>query len=115
MTSTPLKKIVVFLVLTFALSAIFYARIIASGSIQGYSWGLMWCPGLAALLTQLLLQRNIRGLGWSIKPSRYWLLGYGVPLAYGLIVYGTDVCACLCLASNGAQRPGEEPDHKLLL
>jgi CAAX protease family protein len=88
MASAPTKKIVVFLALTFALSAIFYAFIIASGSIHGYSWGLMWCPGVAALLTQLLFQRNIRGLGWSIKPSRYWLVGYGLPLGYGLIVYG---------------------------
>ncbi|MEP7190854.1 MAG: type II CAAX endopeptidase family protein, partial [Roseiflexaceae bacterium] len=82
------KKVVVFLVLTLALSAIFYAFIIASGSIQGYSSGLMWCPGVAALLTQLTFQRNIRGLGWSMKPSRYWLVGYGVPLGYGLLVYG---------------------------
>ncbi|MEP6761733.1 MAG: hypothetical protein ABJA93_10275, partial [Sporichthyaceae bacterium] len=63
------KKVVVFLVLTLALSAIFYPFIIASGSIQGYSSGLMWCPGVAALLTQLSFQRNIRGLGWSMKPS----------------------------------------------
>lgn len=82
------KKVVVFLVLTLALSAIFYTLIIASGSIQGYSAGLMWCPGVAALLTQLIFQRNIRGLGWSMKPSRYWLVGYGVPLGYGLLVYG---------------------------
>ncbi len=88
LASASTRKIVVFLVLTFAMSAIFYALITASGSIQGYSWALMWCPGVAALLTQLIFQRDIRGLGWSIKPSRYWLLGYGVPLGYGLLVYG---------------------------
>jgi hypothetical protein len=86
-TAASTKKIVVFLALTSALSAIFYYFIIASGSIVGYTGGLMWCPGVAALLTQFIFQRNIRGLGWSIKPSRYWLVGYALPVGYGLMVY----------------------------
>lgn len=88
MTSTSTQKIWVFLLLTFAFSAIFYYFIIASGSIHSYSWGLMWSPGVAALITQLIFQRNLRGLGWSIKPAKYWLMGYGLPACYGLLVYG---------------------------
>lgn len=87
MTSTSTKKILVFLFLTFALSSIFYYFIISSGTIQAYSFGLMWCPGVAALITQLIFQRNIRSLGWSIKP-KYLLVSYGLPLFYGLVVYG---------------------------
>jgi membrane protease YdiL (CAAX protease family) len=86
MTST--KKILVFVFLTFALSSIFYYFIISSGSIQGYSTRLMWCPGVAALITQLIFQRNIRGLGWSIKPVKYLLVSYGLPALYGLVIYG---------------------------
>lgn len=88
MTSTSTKKIWIFLLLTFAFSAIFYYFIIAAGSIHTYSWGLMWSPGVAALITQLIFQRNLRGLGWSIKPAKYWLMGYGLPACYGLLVYG---------------------------
>jgi membrane protease YdiL (CAAX protease family) len=88
MTLASTKKIWVFLFLTFALSSIFYYFIISSGSIQAYSLGLMWCPGIAALITQLIFQRNIRNLGWSIKPFRYLLVSYGLPLFYGLVVYG---------------------------
>ncbi len=81
------KKIVVFLALTFALGAIFYAFIIASGSIVGYTWGLMWCPGVAALLTRFIFQRNIRGLGWSIKPYAIGEFGLGLALVALPVAY----------------------------
>jgi len=100
MISTSPPKIWVFLLLTFAFSTIFYYFIIASGSIHTYSWGLMWSPGVAALITQLIFQRNIRGLGWSIKPSKYWLVGYSLPVGYGLLVYGL-----VWLTSLGAFAP----------
>jgi membrane protease YdiL (CAAX protease family) len=87
MTSVSNKKILVFLVLTFALSSIFYYLIISSGSIQNYSMGLMWCPGVAALITQLIFQHNLRDMGWKPGKFRYLLLSYGVPFAYVLVVY----------------------------
>lgn len=86
MTST--KKILVFVFITFALSSIFYYFIISSGSIQGYSTFLMWCPGVAALITQLIFQGNFRDLGWSIKSVKYMGVSYGLPVLYGLVVYG---------------------------
>jgi membrane protease YdiL (CAAX protease family) len=82
------KKILVFLVLTFVLSSIFYYLIISAGSIQNYSLGLMWCPGISAIITQLLFERSIKGLGWSARPFKYILASYGLPLAYCLVVYG---------------------------
>jgi uncharacterized protein len=87
--STSRKKILFFLILTFAFSSVFYYLIISSGSIQKYSLGLMWCPGIAALLTQLIFQRNLRGLGWRFGKAKYLLLSYGLPVIYGLVVYGT--------------------------
>lgn len=86
--STANKKILTYVVLVFAFSAIFYYRMIASGSISGYTFPLMWCPAVAALLTQLLFQRNLRGLGWGIGKAKYWWLGYGLPILYCVVVYG---------------------------
>jgi hypothetical protein len=44
-----------FLVLTFSFSSVFYALMIVSGHVGGgagrYATGIMWCPGLAALVT----------------------------------------------------------------
>jgi len=48
----------------------------------------MWCPGLAALVTTLALQRNLRGLGWRRGPVRYLLLSYALPVVYAGVVYG---------------------------
>jgi membrane protease YdiL (CAAX protease family) len=88
MMTLPKKKIILFLVLTVVLSSVFYALIFVSGNLEGWTIGLMWCPGIAALITQIVFQKNIRGLGWSLKPLRFLLLGYGLPVLYGLIVYG---------------------------
>ena len=82
------KKILVFLLLTFAFSSIFYFLIIRSGTISAYTLGLMWCPGAAGLFTQLIYQRNVRGMGWMLGRARYLLASYGLPVLYGLVVYG---------------------------
>lgn len=82
----------VFLVLTLALSSIFYFLIGKSGHAGG-GWGayigcLMWCPGLAALLTCKYLGRNLSSLGWNWGKSRYEIVCYFIPLAYTVLMYG---------------------------
>jgi membrane protease YdiL (CAAX protease family) len=86
MSSFP-KRILVFLILTFVFSSFFYYLIIKSGSMSSYSLGLMWCPGAAAIITQLIFQRSLRGMGWKLGNFKYLVLSYGVPLAYSLVVY----------------------------
>ncbi|MBN1265637.1 MAG: CPBP family intramembrane metalloprotease [Anaerolineales bacterium] len=88
MHSRSWKKIIVFLGFTFGLSSIFYYFILRSGMIQTYTLGLMWSPGLAALLTQLIFTRSIRNLGWKFGKGRYLLLAYLLPIIYGIVVYG---------------------------
>lgn len=102
MPSNSAKKIWVFLFLTFALSSIFYYLIISSGSVQSYSLGLMWCPGVAAMITQLIFGRNLRGMGWKPGKFKYLLASYGVPLAYVLVVY-----AIVWLTSLGTFSPDQ--------
>jgi membrane protease YdiL (CAAX protease family) len=78
-----------FLVLTFASSAVFWWLIISGAGGRGRPLVLylMWCPGVSALLTQLIFQRNLRGLGWSPGAPRWLALGYLLPVAYASVAY----------------------------
>jgi membrane protease YdiL (CAAX protease family) len=87
-------NIIVFLGLTVLLSCLFYVPILASGHLGAaagrfYVAGLMWSPGIAALLTVWLRKLDISslGLGWGRSGPRYALIGYLAPLAYALIAY----------------------------
>ena len=88
----PNKEILTFLILTFALSAVPYYLIITAGSLgAGGGWypiALMWCPGIAALTTCLIYNKNLRGLGWGWGRSRYQASAYLLPIGYGLVAYG---------------------------
>jgi uncharacterized protein len=84
--------ITVFLILTLAFSSIFYFLIAKSGHVGG-GWGayvgcLMWCPGLAGLLTCKYLGRELSTLGWKWGNSRYEVICYFIPLAYATVIYG---------------------------
>jgi membrane protease YdiL (CAAX protease family) len=48
---------------------------------------LAWCPGVAAIITQFLFHRSLRGLGWGWGKTRYQALGYLLPLAYSSVTY----------------------------
>jgi membrane protease YdiL (CAAX protease family) len=83
------RRIIFFLALTYALSAIFYAQIISSGKMKMLPvLGLMWCPGVAALIIRLATQRNLRGTGWGWGKTRWQLLAYLGPAGLALVVYG---------------------------
>jgi len=86
-----INRIATYLGLTFALSAVFYGLIISAGTLTAggglYTLGLMWCPGIAAMATTLLFQRNLRGLGWRLGNVRYRILAYALPLAYAAVAY----------------------------
>ncbi len=80
-----------FLLILFLLSAVFYALLFISPGFpqrwDAYSVGFMWCPGLAALAAQFVMRRNLRGLGWGWGGFRYYLLAYGLPIAFCLVSY----------------------------
>jgi membrane protease YdiL (CAAX protease family) len=92
MKNPAFKKVIVYLVLTFTLCIPFYYYIISAGAIEAgggiYVIGLMWCPGVAALLTRLVFQRNLRGMGWGWGKTRYQVWSYLLPVIAGLAVYG---------------------------
>jgi uncharacterized protein len=83
------RRIVFFLVLAYGLSSIFYGQIIATGQMHALpTFGLMWCPGVAALVTRLVFQRNLRGTGWGWGATRWQALSYLLPPLACLVVYG---------------------------
>lgn len=85
------KKVGLFLFLTFALSMFSYVPIIRAGTLGGQSMlfvlTLMWSPGLAAILTQLIATRSLRGLGWRFGSARWLGISYFLPVVYTLPVY----------------------------
>lgn len=86
------KEIATFLILTIALSSIFNAILISAGTLGlgggRYILMLMWCPGVSALVTRLIFQRNVRGEGWRWGRTRYEATGYLLPIAYATAAYG---------------------------
>jgi membrane protease YdiL (CAAX protease family) len=86
------SSILTYLLLTAALSSIFYVRIIqasrAGGRLGGFLvLGLMWCPGVSGLVTRLIFQGNLRGLGFGWGQTKYQFASYWIPLVYSSIVY----------------------------
>jgi len=84
-------QIRIFLAITFALTGVLSYPMIRAGDMYlaggAYVMGIMWSPGIAALVTCLVFQRNLRGLGWRLGKLRFLLASYLVPLAAALIVY----------------------------
>jgi membrane protease YdiL (CAAX protease family) len=90
-TPTSRKAVFIFLAITFALSSIFYFLIIHTGTLGSgfgrYTTGLMWCPGLSAIITSLILKRKISALGWQWGETRWQVWSYLTPFLYALVAY----------------------------
>jgi membrane protease YdiL (CAAX protease family) len=91
-SSTPSRRpLALYLILVFALSSIFYFLIIHGGTLGGghglYVTGIMWCPGIAAMLTTILSGRKIASLGWQWNKPTYLWRSYLIPLLYAAIAY----------------------------
>lgn len=84
-------SILVFLVLTFSFSSVFYRLIIHNGSLAVHGGlfvlCLMWSPGAAGLITRLIFQGNLRGHGFGWGKTKYQAASYAIPLAYAAVVY----------------------------
>ncbi|MFC2133662.1 CPBP family intramembrane glutamic endopeptidase [Bacteroidota bacterium] len=81
------KQVTAFLIFTAILSTVTYILYFTSVLTGGFIY-LMWCPGIAALITRLIYQKNLKNFGWGWGKTKYQALSYGLPLVLGLIVYG---------------------------
>lgn len=91
----PKKTVITFVFLTFALSSIFWyllsqTPLFADNAtrILLYTVGAMWCPALAAVITRLYYQRNLKGFGVGMGKPIWLLVGILLPIAAGLIMFG---------------------------
>jgi uncharacterized protein len=84
-------SIIIYILLTAALSTIFYVQVVhrsSAGRSPGFLiLGLMWCPGVSGLLTRLAFQGNLRGHGFGWGQTKYQFASYWIPLVYSSIVY----------------------------
>jgi len=100
MINSPVRRIWSFLIITFVLAGPSYYKIVSTGtlSVDNGQWItiLMWAPGVAALVTTLLFQGNLKGLGWQPGNAKYLFTGYFIPVIAGFIVY-----SCLWLTGLG--------------
>jgi membrane protease YdiL (CAAX protease family) len=85
------RDVVTFLVLLLLFSGVFYGLVFLKPA-AARQWGLyalafMWCPGLAALVTKLVRDRTLRGLGWGWGRTRYFWIAYGLAIAICLLPY----------------------------
>jgi membrane protease YdiL (CAAX protease family) len=87
--SESTRRIGTFIGLTFALSAIVWVLMAFHvGSNLLLTGVVMWCPGVASLLTRFIYQRDFSGINWKAGKWRYLLLGAALPLMYSIITYG---------------------------
>ncbi|MEO1771074.1 hypothetical protein IGI49_000384 [Enterococcus sp. AZ071] len=91
------KSLLTFLILCFSISFIFYYLIIAKQILE-FSYLLMWCPGIAAIVTSLIYHRKENALHINrthlkyiaitfLLTFLYWGISYGIYF----LIYGRDV------------------------
>ncbi|SEK42607.1 CAAX protease self-immunity [Chitinophaga rupis] len=87
------KNIATYLVLTTLFCLPIYYLCARKGSLSGgyspagYALMVMWCPGLAGLLTCRLRGIPIASLGWKWGQTKYQLWSYLIPILYALATY----------------------------
>ena len=78
----------VFLLLVAALSSVFFVLMAKQGAMNLLLvTGIMWVPGIAAILTCLYLKRSIASLPWSWGEWKWNWYAWALPIAYGLAMY----------------------------
>ncbi len=90
-TKQSYRPLVVFLSLVVVLAAFSYLLIFTAGNDDDRTGGfalLQFSPAISAIVTKLLYQRNVRGLGWGWGKTRYQIAAWLLPLALGLVGFG---------------------------
>jgi membrane protease YdiL (CAAX protease family) len=95
------NSLLVYLILTFGVSSIFYVRSLGGAALETLALPLMWTPGLAAIVTRLTFDRTLAGMGWRLGPWRYLGLAAVVPIAYCLVIY-----VPVWMTGLGSYKPG---------
>ena len=86
------KKIILYVILTFLLSTAGYYALIHSKTL-GFSpvflmFYLMWCPAMSAIMVSILPPKDFSGLGFKLCKAHWLGLGYFLPVVYAGLAYG---------------------------
>ncbi len=82
------RAFTIFLVIMLAFSAIFEGLMAYQGAMSRLLvTGVMWSPGIAAILTTLILKRKVSSMLWRWGEWRWNWETYLLPIAYGLAIY----------------------------
>lgn len=84
-----MKKVITFLIINFLLSSVFYYLSSKGGMNILVNLGLMWVPALSSIVTQLMYNKTVKGLGWKLGNAKYLLMSALIPLMACLVVYGS--------------------------
>lgn len=110
------KSLLLFIILCFALSSIFYYLIIAKNMLDA-STLLMWCPGVAAIIVKMVYHRGENILMIRKVKVKYILYAILLPLIYWgisysiyVLIYGKSV-----LGENMLLRLLKEPQLLIVL
>lgn len=83
------KAIAVFLLITVVLSGVcWFVRIVGGDSVTWILFVLMWCPGVAAIITKRIFYHRQKILGFHKSKIKYILAGIIIPIAYLGLSYG---------------------------
>ena len=86
------KEIFIFFVLFIIFSGLSYVLISVSNVPKAEDSSaallLVYSPFLAAIITRLITDRNIKKLGWKLGKVKYLFLAIFIPITYGIIIYG---------------------------
>ena len=77
------NQIITYIGLTFLISIPLYFIIAQRGGLESSSVALfviplMWAPGIASLITTLIYQKNLRGMGWGFGKGKYYLIAFQI-------------------------------------
>ncbi len=92
-TSTRVSRrpLFTFLGLAFAFAVFSYVLIFTAGNEDDRTGGfalLQFSPAIAAIITKLVYQRNLRGLGWRLGKIGYLAASVAIPFLLGLVGFG---------------------------
>jgi hypothetical protein len=84
-----LKQIITFLAITTFLSSVIFIWMF-SGARDSMPavMGMMWTPGISAILTSLIFKDIIRDYGWEPGKLKYLGYAYILPILVSIIAYG---------------------------
>ncbi len=82
------RSLGIFLSITVAFTSVFGGLMAYQGGTPTLLvTGVMWSPGIAAILTCLLLKRSISSLPWRWGQWRWIWFAWLLPIAYGFVIY----------------------------